>query len=157
MSKHRTPDGRVIAYGETPASSAWSAANHGQGTLAPFIEACLAALPAHTLSSDRRLGLFLFFLGAADRMWQRSGLDDTRFPAFAADLLQTQGVSKSAAVTIAQELPQLRQVESARTIMLQGADLFEEWQDGQDSDAVLRLNQLVLEWDKLGLGSGERD
>jgi hypothetical protein len=45
--------------------------------------------------------VFLFMLGAADRLWAHLGLDDLRFPALAAGLLQQRGLAADEALTLA--------------------------------------------------------
>jgi hypothetical protein len=145
--RYRAPDGRVLTYGKPGDRTTKTSFAQRLGRLEPFIEACLAVMPMRPLSNDRRLGLFLFFLGAADRMWQRNDLDDARFPSFAARLLERHGVPAGAATALATDLPRLREVGPAREAMREGAEVFEQWMDGHDVDAVLRLNELIVHWD----------
>ena len=147
--RYRAPDGRVLSYGNTGDKTAKTSFEQRLGALEPFIEASLAVMPMRPLSTDRRLGLFLFFLGAADRMWQRNNLDDARFPRFAERLLQLHGVPASSATALANDLPRLREVAAARDAMREGAEVFEQWMDGHDVDAVLRLIELIPHWDDL--------
>jgi hypothetical protein len=148
-NKQRTLDGRVIATADNANGGTPDPRDKRLGPLQPFVTACVAALPAQALSQGRHLGLLLFFIGAADRLWQRYEVDDARFPAFAMRLLLTRGVRPAAAATIAQSLPQLRAIEAAHTVMVEGGDLFEQWVDSHDSAIVLRLPELVRQWDAL--------
>ena len=59
--------------------------------LQPFVDACLVMLPEEPLTVNGRIGVLLFLLGAADRLWVRLYLGDARFPAFAESLLQMHG------------------------------------------------------------------
>ena len=148
--KLRTPDGRVIRTGAGEEPTGGELSDNGLGTMQPFIDACSAALPERPSSAAGRLGFFLFLLGAADRFWYRQGLDDRRFPAFAARLLQSQGgIAASEAVTIAGALPQLRSVAAARAVIAEGASMMDLWLDSHDLTAVLRITELLPHWEDM--------
>jgi hypothetical protein len=113
-----------------------------------FIDACQMMLPDGFSTGNARIGLFLFLLGASDRMWQRLNLDDSRFPPFATSLLESLGVAASAATALCAELPQLRHSAVAREALLEGAESMDIWLDGHDPNSLLRLKDLVLQWQK---------
>ncbi len=120
-SKLRTPDGRVIRAAAGDETVAAYPDEEGVRAMKPFFDACQAVLSDRPVSAGGRLGLFLFQLGAADRFWHRHNLDDHRFPAFAAQLLQSQaGVGASEAVAISTALPQLRGVAAANAVIAEG-------------------------------------
>jgi hypothetical protein len=153
----RTQDGRIIDYSGSQDDETAPSSEYGVEALQPFMDACQAALSARRLSRNERIALFLFFLGAADRMWRRYDIDDRRFAGFAARLLQALGVSASAAAALSFSLPQLREVETASEIINAGANLFELWLDGHDSNALLQLPELVRQWGDYDLGLNGRD
>jgi len=143
----QTPDGRVIRGPEQDTEA--ETAGHSEPALRailPFIQACQSVLPDGPMSGAVRTGLFLFLLGAADRLWQRLELGDGRFPAFATALLQRQGVSAAEAATLVDTLPQLMQVEFARAAFLEGSRTLDEWQDAHDANSVMRLEELIARW-----------
>ena len=145
-SLRRTPDGRITRYGAKPS-------DHGHGThdprlkvLQPFIDACLSMLPDPPPTGNARLGFLLFLLGAADRLWQRLDLDETRFPAFAMALLQRHGLPAPEATTLAFALPQVGEEGMARDALVEGAETLEDWLDGHDGNSVMRLGELITRW-----------
>jgi hypothetical protein len=154
----QTPNGRPAAAADAPGSVPVDRPGRGSGPseglpiLHAFAQACLAALPdsVERMSPGQTLGLCLFLLGAADRMWSRLGLDDRRYPAAAEAILAELGVAPHKAATIVAALPQTVQDSFARDTLLQGADTFERWYDGTDSDSVLLLSDLVAEWAAAG-------
>jgi hypothetical protein len=141
-----TPDGRIITDADHAAAPTRFGGDPRLQALQPFIDACLTVLPDGPLAGNVRLGVFLFLLGAADRLWQRLSLDEQRFPAFAEALLELHGLSAEEAATLALTLPQIRDNEAAREVLLEGAETLDHWLDGHDSNSVLRLNELVLHW-----------
>lgn len=148
--KLRTPDGRVIRNTTGEETVPGDPPEEAARVMQPFVDACLAVVPERPLSTGGSLGPFLFLLGAADRFWQRLGLDDRRFPAFAAELLKSQGgVAASEAVTISAALPQLRDVPTASAVIAEGAAVMDTWLDSHDPDAVLRITELLPQWTSL--------
>jgi hypothetical protein len=141
----QTPDGRVIEQAPDPSHTQASPDRRTQ-VLELFIEACLAVLPEGALAGNARVGFFLYLLGAADRLWQRLDLDPKRFPAFAEELLQRQGVPASTAATLAFALPQVREQGLARETFLEAAETLDDWLDSRDNDRVMGLGELLLRW-----------
>jgi hypothetical protein len=86
-------------------------------------------------------------------MWTHYGLDPHRFAAFAAHLLEMHGVKADAAATIALNLPRLPEAAPARAALIEGAEVFAQWREGHDPNAVLRLTQLAPGWRRDGFGS----
>ena len=149
-NKIRTPDGRVIRNTTGEKAGADDQAEEAVRAMGPFIDACLAAMPERPLSAGGRIGLFLFQLGAADRFWQRHGLNDRHFPAFAAQLLQLKGgVAASEAMAISTALPQLRGVAAASAVIAEGAAVMDTWLDSHDTAVVLCLTELLPQWENL--------
>lgn len=144
-----TPDGRVVTYADHDAEQARAGRDPRLQVLQPFIDACLSVLPDGPFTGNARTGVFLFLLGAADRFWWRMGLDDQRFPAFAESLLQMHGLSPAEAATLAMSLPQVRERPEAREALLEGSETLEHWLDGHDNNSVLRLQELVLHWQRM--------
>lgn len=144
--RHDNPDGRTTGYHKEAAPGAQDAVTQRLEVMQPFIDACEAVIPQHPADGNTRLGLFVFLLGAADRLWQREGLDDARFPAFAEALLRSQGVPATAASTVAFALPELRGIEAARDMLLEGAAAMDRWRESHDGNSVLRLPDLLADW-----------
>jgi hypothetical protein len=122
--------------------------------LEPFVEGCAAALPELSDGdSGPRLGFSLFLLGAADRFWERSRLDDGRFPAYAEGLLRRLGMNAPEAATLAASTPRLAEAdERAREALAEGAETLDAWLDSHDSNLFLRLTELVPRWRRLSVG-----
>ena len=144
--RHDSPDGRTTGYREDAASDGQDPVAQRLAVMQPFIDACQAVVPEHPADGNARLGLFIFLLGAADRLWQRQGLDDARFPAFAEALLRSQGVPAPAASTVAFALPELRDIEAARDMLLEGAAAMDRWLGSHNGNSVLRLPELLADW-----------
>lgn len=154
--KRSTPDGRITSYATPTRPDRPAAPDPALTLLQPFIDACLAVVPEGTLSGPGRTGFVLFLIGAADRMWRHYGFDPHRFAAFAAHLLQVHGVKSDAAAAIALNLPRLPESAPARAVLVEGAEVFAQWREGHDPNAVLRLTQLAPRWQLDGFGSGAR-
>jgi hypothetical protein len=154
IRKRSTPDGRVTSYATPSRPDRPAAADPALSLLQPFIDSCLTVIPEGTLSGAGRTGFVLFLIGAADQMWTHYGLDPRRFAAFAANLLQLHGVESDAAATIALNLPRLPESAPARAALVEGAEVFAQWREGHDPNAVLRLTQLAPRWQRDGFGSG---
>jgi hypothetical protein len=140
------PDGRITDYRHDQGPREPPAHAAALEIMRPFIAACEAVLPDDPAHGNTRLGLFVFLLGAADRLWQREGLDDARFPAFAEQLLRARGVPATAASTLSFTLPQLRGIEIARDMLLEGAAAMDDWLASRDGNRVLRLPELLADW-----------
>jgi hypothetical protein len=111
-----------------------------------FRQSCLSAMPTGLDEPGVRTNFCLFLLGAADRCWYRLRLDDTRFQAYAEQLLYGFGLRPQTAATMVSALPQLMESESARAAILEGAEVFDAWRETQDPNVILRLLELVPAW-----------
>lgn len=118
-------------------------------TLEPFIEGTVAAMP-ESRDDGVRLGLLLFLLGAADRFWDRKGIDDARFPAYAESLLRRLGVAADRAATLVAALPQLPGDDPAREVLTQGGDTLEEWMSSHNQNVFLAVTEHAPRWRGLG-------
>lgn len=146
---NNTPDGRITECSSSECRSEDMAAGSGDPrllVLEPFLDSCLTMLPDQPLTGRARTGVFLFMLGAADQLWQRLDLDDTRFPEFAAALLQRYEVGAPEAVTLAFALPEVRSEPFAKKSLIEGAETFNLWMDSHDPNCLLRLKDLIEDW-----------
>ena len=142
----KLPDGMVSEYSDGRSAGSSIRKDQRLEILQPFLDCCMTVLPDTRLTTRARTGLFLFMLGAADRLWARMNLDPARFPAFAAALLQQRGLGADEALTLAFTLPGVREEEAARECLLEGAEALDAWLDSHDGNCVLRLGELIIGW-----------
>ena len=144
----KSPDGMISEHSDEDGTGSAAGNDLQLEILQPFLDGCMSVVPDTRLTRRARTGIFLFMLGAADRLWARLSLDDARFPAFAATLLRQRGLSADEALTLAYALPSVREDESARECLLEGAATLDVWLDGHDANAILRLGELIAGWQR---------
>jgi hypothetical protein len=123
-----------------------ASAHHRVPELEPFVEGCLSLLGEVPRDGETRTGFFLFLLGAADGFWDRFGLEDARFPAYAEDLLQRFELDPGQAATLVTAIPQLPRQGPARDALLEGARTLDLWLDSGGSNPLLRVKELIPVW-----------
>lgn len=152
-SWRQTPDGRPSNVEYSPDRDAGaperSPPEPRLPSLEPFIEGTIAAMP-EMRDDGARLGLLLFLLGAADRFWDRNGLDDTRYPRYAESLLRRLGADAERAATLVAALAQLPEDDPAREVLTQGGDTFDQWLSSHNQNIFLIVTEYAPRWRGLG-------
>lgn len=112
-----------------------------------FMDAALLAINTETLNQETsKVGACLFFVGAADALTQHYKLDDAEFFEVAFRVLRYFGVSEQNAGLFLKGFAVMAQEPFGRDALIEGGNAIKHWLFGKDSNAPLRLFDLVKEW-----------
>lgn len=112
-----------------------------------FIDASLLAVNNETLNQETpKVGVCLFFVGAADFLTQHYKLGDNEFFEVVFRVLRYFGLSEQNARLFLEGYSVMAQEPFGRETLIEGGNTIKDWLSGKDPNAPLRLFDLVNKW-----------